>query len=80
MVLYGSHANGTNDSKSDIDILLLVGNTKKIPIMDIEKKLGKQISVESFTLANWKKTKKKNAPFYDSVIRNHVVLWGGDLP
>ena len=80
VVLYGSHASGTDDDRSDLDILLVVGNKKKISLTELEDELGKGISLESFTLSDWKKTKKENTPFYDSVIRNHIILWGGGLP
>jgi len=80
IVLYGSHASSTNDQHSDLDLMLLVGQKTKIPLHELEVKTGKHVSLESFTLADWKKTRQINTAFYDSVIRNHVVLWGGDLP
>lgn len=81
IVLYGSHANGENDSKSDLDILIFSKN-KKIDnntINQLEEKLDKTISIITFTLPEWDKLKQKDKIFYESILQNHIVLYGSGL-
>ena len=81
-MLYGSHANGENDSKSDIDLLLLVN--KKIHFTDtiqkLENKIKKIISTQIITISDLKKLKEKDKIFYESILQNHIVLYGSGLP
>jgi len=82
IVLYGSHANGENDSKSDIDLLFLV-NKKEIYtslIQTLEKKLNKQISIQQLTIPEWQTLKKKDKIFYESILEKHIILYGSGLP
>lgn len=81
IILYGSHANGENDSKSDID-LLLISKNKKIDntiISQIEEKLDKTISIQTFSFPNWTKLKQKDKIFYESILQNHIILYGSGL-
>lgn len=82
IVLYGSHANGENDSKSDIDLLFLVNKkeTYTSRIQTLEKKLNKQISVQQMTIPGWQTLKKKDKIFYESILEKHIVLYGSGLP
>jgi len=82
LILYGSHANGENDSKSDIDLLIL--SNKKKPVIpfigQLEKKLKKSISIQMMTIPEWQKLKEKDKIFYESILENHTVLYGSGLP
>ena len=82
IVLYGSHASGENDEKSDFD-LLMISNQKKdfIDVLqEIEKKLGKEVTVERFSIADWNEVKRKDETFYKSILENHIILYGSGLP
>jgi len=82
LILYGSHANGENDSKSDIDILLITNNKKSFTqiIQKLEQKLQKTISIQTMTISDWQKLKEKDKIFYESILQNHIVLHGSGLP
>ena len=82
IILYGSHANGEYDSKSDIDLIILVNKKKQFTntIQKLESKIKKIISLQIFTISDWQKIKQKDKTFYESVIRNHIVLYGSGLP
>ena len=82
IILYGSHANGENDSKSDIDLLFLVNKKKSYValLQKLEKKLNKQISLQQMTIPEWQKLKEKDKIFYESILEKHIVLYGSGLP
>ena len=81
VALYGSHANGTFDEKSDID-LLIIGIKEKINkdlIVKIGNKLGKEIQINIISMTNWENKKKEDDAFVKSVIKNHVLIKGVEL-
>ena len=82
MVLYGSYANGDNDSKSDIDLLLITNNKKNLTnlIQKLEARMKKIISIQKMNISEWQKLKEKDKIFYESILINHIVLYGSDLP
>ena len=82
IVLYGSYANGENDSKSDIDLLLLLNKKKSVNsfLQQMEKKLKKTITIQMFTIPEWHRLKEKDKIFYESILEKHIVLWGSGLP
>ena len=82
LILYGSHADGENDSKSDIDLLLLINKKKSFThlVQHLEKKLKKSISIQMMTMHNWHELKEKDKIFYESILENHIVIYGTGLP
>ncbi|MBU0662614.1 MAG: nucleotidyltransferase domain-containing protein [Candidatus Diapherotrites archaeon] len=81
LALYGSHAKGTYDEKSDID-LLAISQEKKLrlgSLKKIEEKTGREAKLQSFTLAEWKGMLAKKDSFASAVIRNNIVLLGAQL-
>jgi predicted nucleotidyltransferase len=83
LALYGSYASGENDARSDVDILLISGsNGEDYPaaLKNVEKALGGEASLLKFSLTSWRKLKTDDPDFYGTVIANHVVLWGSQLP
>jgi len=82
IILYGSHANGENDSKSDIDLLFLINRKNSYtPLLHaLEKKLHKQISIQQMTIPEWQKLKEKDKIFYESILEKHIILYGSGLP
>jgi predicted nucleotidyltransferase len=75
--LFGSHASGGFDEKSDID-LIVIGRKENVDYSRAEK-LGdiikKQVQLTVIPLARWEKNKATD-PFIMSVARNHVLLRG----
>jgi predicted nucleotidyltransferase len=82
LILYGSHANGENDTKSDIDLLIISNNKKPFTqvIQKLEQKLQKTISIQVMNISDWQKLKEKDKIFYESVLENHILLHGSGLP
>ena len=82
IILYGSHANGEYDSKSDIDLLLLLNEKKSLTtvLQKLEKNLKKPINIQMINIPEWHKLKEKDKIFYESILENHIVLWGSGLP
>lgn len=79
LVLYGSHASGEYNEKSDVDILV-IGNKEQIDwknIKRLESKLGKEIQITTMSLGKWEKNKETT--FVKSVLRNYVLLRGAAL-
>ena len=82
IILYGSHASGENDSKSDIDILIISKNKNidRVTISQFEEKLDKTISIQTLSILDCNKLKQKDKIFYESILQNHIILYGTDLP
>jgi len=78
--LYGSYSLGSNDSKSDLDLLAITSN-KAIPkcLASLESKLAIEINYTALTSIEWRKMLKQENAFCKSVIRNHVLLLGSEL-
>jgi predicted nucleotidyltransferase len=75
-VIYGSFARGENDSKSDLD-LLIIGTARNVPEIRIyAKRVGSEINSISFTPAEWRNKAKKDRPFYERVIMDGIALVG----
>ena len=77
VVLFGSVSKGTDDIGSDID-LVCIGIKKGIDTSEFEKKLGREINLHAFTLAQWKEQKKENKAFYQDVITGINLI--GEIP
>jgi predicted nucleotidyltransferase len=81
LLLYGSHADGTYDKNSDIDLLIISQNKNlnlgKLKSMEIN--LGKEVKTEVFSLGALRQLANKQNNFYNSVIRNNISLYGAKL-
>jgi len=75
VVLFGSVAKGLDDKDSDLDIVG-IGNKRKYDIYEFEKKIGKEITLQVFSLEQWKKAKSENKAFYQDVISTGINLIG----
>ena len=82
LMLFGSHARGTNTKASDIDLLILLdkdkiswSEEKRItdPLYDIEFETGTLISPLILSRKDWE-SKHKITPFYQNVTREGIVL------
>ena len=81
LALYGSHAKGTYDEKSDFD-LLAISQQKKISLSalkKLEEKTGKEVRIQVFTRTEWKNLLKKNDNFAFAVLKNNILLAGEPL-
>ena len=78
IVLFGSIAKGTDDEKSDID-LLIIGKDKNISIDYFEDKLNKSINLHIMLWNEWKRNYKENKAFYYDIIAYGIPLYG-ELP
>ncbi len=81
LVLYGSYASGDQDEKSDVDLLVITSSKLGFrSVLDkLETELNCEVNLTVFSLTLWAKTKDTAAPFYQSVMRNHVLLYGEEL-
>lgn len=81
VVIFGSSAKGTNDEKSDIDLVII--SSKKEEVKKILNKYQKRFSVDLsyhlFTKLEWKKQKEENRAFYEDVLNNNLSLIGEGL-
>ena len=80
IALYGSYSKGDFTEKSDIDILVITQEKPEVDLKELEEKLEVEINVEKFTIGQWLKLKKGKDPFYTLVMKNHILLYGGELP
>ena len=75
IILYGSFARGTNDERSDIDLLVLAHKPKKIDLGFVNK-TGKEANITIMGMKDWKSKAKKDRVFYENVIYDSIVLYG----
>jgi predicted nucleotidyltransferase/DNA-binding transcriptional ArsR family regulator len=79
--LYGSFATGDYDERSDIDLLII--SSAKVSFSklaeDFEKDLKRTINIQIFSPGQWTGIKEREQPFYHNVIRDHILLYGGEL-
>ncbi|MCX6778134.1 MAG: MarR family transcriptional regulator [Candidatus Micrarchaeota archaeon] len=75
ILLYGSAARGEDDSKSDYDLLVVAAecDAKALEISEI---LGRESTLQSYTISEWKEVSKKNRAFYIEVISSSITLYG----
>ncbi|HUB92581.1 MAG TPA: nucleotidyltransferase domain-containing protein [Candidatus Saccharimonadales bacterium] len=81
LVLYGSHADGSYDKSSDIDVLI-VSQEKKLELRSLrllEEKIGKEVKTETFSIGEIRAMAGKQSNFYLSLLRNNILLYGAKL-
>jgi uncharacterized protein len=79
--VYGSHASGTYDEHSDLD-LLVIGDEHDIhkdKILKLQQTLDKQIQLTVLSLTQWETMKKNDDPFAKTILRNHLLISGAQL-
>lgn len=75
VLLYGSFAKGTNDEKSDVDLLVITHAPMK-PDLGFVNRLGLEVNVSVLSLSEWKKKAATDKVFYENVIFDSIVLFG----
>jgi len=81
IAIYGSYASGNYDEKSDIDILV-IGEEKDVNreiVVDIMKRIDKEIQLTVISILKWEKMKIENDPFSKNIIKNHILVKGAEL-
>lgn len=81
IAIYGSHASGNYDEKSDVDILI-IGEEKYVKrdiIVEIMENIGKEVQLTVIPIIKWEKMKKDENPFVKNILRNHVLIKGVEL-
>ncbi len=80
IALFGAHASGEYTENSDIDILIIAQGKPDLRVFkEIERKMRKTVDVTTMSLGQWRELVKKRDGFADSVLRNHIVLWGAQI-
>jgi predicted nucleotidyltransferase len=81
LIMYGSSVRGDYDKNSDIDLLAISGikslNLKRINMA--EAAIGREIKIEILTLGEIRRLAEKQDPFYLSVLKNDMLLYGAGL-
>lgn len=81
IALYGSHASGTYDKSSDID-LLIISQQKTLnldELKNLERKIRKEVKIQVFSLGEWRNLKRKGNSFVESVLSKHILLYGAEI-
>ena len=76
IILYGSVARGEDDSKSDIDILIISRKKNEILPLKAEKYVKREITFLVYTMLEWRQKSKTDKVFYDRIILDGIPLYG----
>ncbi len=78
IILYGSVARGEDDSKSDIDILIISRKPvhKELLRLKAQEKLEKEVTFTACSMQEWREKAKKDKVFYDQIILEGIALFG----
>jgi len=80
-LIYGSMAKGDFNEKSDVDLLLIGDiNEQKIEskILEIQKKVGREINYILWTEQELKQKIKRKGGFIKSILKNPIIMIIGD--
>ena len=72
IVLFGSYSKGNASFESDIDILIIGNESKKI--REIARKQIKQVNIHFSTLNEFEKLLKKKNTLAIEIIKNHTIF------
>jgi predicted nucleotidyltransferase len=75
IILFGSYASATDDSKSDIDLFILTEIKKDKDYSKFENKLNRKITLHLFSKDKFNSAKIKNAELLNNII-NGITLSG----
>ena len=76
ILLFGSTAKGTDDEKSDLDILIISRKRPDLTDLRAERMLSREVSFVSYTYDEWKNKAKMDRLFYENVIHCCIPLYG----
>jgi len=75
ILLYGSAARGEDDVDSDYDFLVIASKCD-VKASELSEKLGREVSLQVYDAAGWKRASKRNRAFYLDIISNSIALYG----
>jgi predicted nucleotidyltransferase len=80
MGLFGSWADGSNDTDSDLDLWMMMDEIDHEEVGEVIQIIRERISSEPnillLTPKKWKRMKKEDFPFTSSLLRNTITLAG----
>lgn len=76
LLLYGSLAKGTDDLKSDVDLLLIALGKKRMDLSAYQPPLRREVNLLAYTPAEWRAKAREDRVFYKRVIMDSIVLVG----
>ena len=78
LVIFGSVGKGIDSSESDVDILVIGKDKKKIEekIRSVQKKFNRELAPVIFSDVEWQKQKINNKAFYQDIIAGGINLIG----
>ncbi|NYZ73940.1 nucleotidyltransferase domain-containing protein [Candidatus Micrarchaeota archaeon] len=76
ILLYGSIAAGTDDEKSDVDIIVVADTRKTRGAFGKAAIGGRELNVQVYTPMEWRRKASMDKAFYDNVILNSIALYG----
>jgi uncharacterized protein len=81
IAIYGSYASGNYDEKSDMDVIVIgqERDVKRDIVVDIMKKIDKEIQLTVIPTIKWEKMKIEDDPFVKNIMKNHILIKGAEL-
>ncbi len=81
LALYGAFASGEYTEESDVDFLVVCQGRELnlAPFKALEAKLRRKVEITKFSAGEWRSQAKKGSGFANSVLKNHVILFGAQL-
>ncbi|HNT60638.1 MAG TPA: nucleotidyltransferase domain-containing protein [Candidatus Bilamarchaeaceae archaeon] len=76
IVLYGSVAEGRDDEKSDIDIIVIADSKKTAAAYQVSGIGGRELNMHFYTPAEWRRKAEKDKLFYENVVLGCIPLYG----
>jgi len=76
IVLYGSVAEGRDDEKSDIDIIVIADSKKTTAAYQISSIGGRELNMHFYTPMEWRRKAEKDKLFYENVVLGCIPLYG----
>lgn len=79
--IFGSYAQGEQDSISDVD-LMIIGNPNEDKLISkigrLENQIGREINYHIFSQTDWRRKIKNKDPFVDNILQKKKVYLIGD--
>ncbi len=76
--VFGSYASDKATKNSDLD-LLIVGKVDSLSIQKLGKKYGIDVQIFNVSSRDFAQMIKSNKEIYQEILKNHVLVKGGDL-
>jgi len=82
IAVYGSFASGDYGDKSDLDVLVITVNEKRLRAEDLEAlelRLGREINITPISFAKWRQMERNKDNFFLSIKKNNLLVWGNPI-